>query len=315
MTPTNGNNLNETLSNDHGKNLLKKNHTPPTIEQLLMSATAALERTSSTPRLDAEVLLAIACSWTRTKLLCSLREQPRTEERRVFDELIQRRMRREPIAYLLHHKEFFGIPFSINHHVLVPRPETESLVERAIEFIDGITECEQIDFCDVGTGSGCIMTSIAKHTKRQATWTGIDIDPHALTIAHQNFHANTNVHGHFLQSDLFENLPSNDLYHCITANLPYLSSTEYTQPICSDIVFEPKIALTDGKNGCSILLRFLETVSERLRKNGAAFMEFAPSQWSILNEYQQTHKLPLVLEPFQDLMGIQRFCKIQKRSD
>ena len=168
------------------------------VTNLLTSATQHLitEAGCDTPRLDAEVLLAHALKKNRTWLYRYPEKQLEPSQQNAYAGLIARREKREPVAYIVGHKEFFGLDFQVNSHVLIPRPETELLIEVTLQKANDKL-CEEpvkskiqnpkskIVIADVGTGSGCIAVSLAKHIN-QATIFAIDISPEALNVARQN---------------------------------------------------------------------------------------------------------------------------------
>lgn len=283
-----------------------------TIQQILIAATKLLHKHSSTPRLDAEVLLAHTLNITPTTLLTKLHDTVKSITQKLFQELIELRLQRQPIAYICGTKEFFGIPLVVSKDVLIPRPETEHLVEHALHFLQQFNNRSPLHICDVGTGSGCILTAIAHHFQKPAHYTGIDFSNKALQMAQRNFAQTTTKKAEFLQSDLFNSIPKNTQYDCIIANLPYLSDKEYQSTQTPEIFHEPKHALVASWEGLSLNFELLTQLQDKLTEHGKAFCEFSPWQLQHIKKFITTKQLPFILKPFCDYENTTRFCSIQK---
>jgi release factor glutamine methyltransferase len=157
---------------------------PPTISQALEWAAEQLRATSPTARLDAELLLAHALGWPRGRLLAEGRLLLQQPQEAAFRSLVARRVALEPVAYLVGHKEFYALDFVVDARVLVPRPETELLVEKTLERLN-VGTFERLDIVDVGTGSGAIAVALAVHLPA-ARLVAIDISRDALDLARLN---------------------------------------------------------------------------------------------------------------------------------
>lgn len=222
-------------------------------------------------RLDAELLLCHALGLDRIRLIMESRRPLAPQELAVYRELIKRRRSGEPVAYLLGHREFFGLDFRVDARVLIPRSDTETLVEVALErtgarYMFG----NALDLC---TGSGCVAIAFAK---RRPTWrvTACDLSAPALELASENALRLGTIFGmHFLSGDLFEPVPAQERFELVTANPPYVpeADVEKLDPGIRD--FEPRLALTGGPDGLSILRRIVSEATTRLAEGGVLAVE------------------------------------------
>ncbi len=247
------------------------------IKKILNWATKKLS-SSNSPILDSEVLLSFVIKKPKEFLLAHLEFQPTKKQISQFKKLVARRAKGEPVAYLIGRKEFYGLDFKVNKNVLVPRPETELMVEEAIAEIN---KHKKNILIDVGTGSGCIPISILKNTK-QVKCFAIDISPKALAIARCNAKKH-NVKIKFLRGNLLAPIIKN-LTHflkgaekiVITANLPYLTEKQYRQN--QTLHFEPKLALVATKSGLALYEKLLQQISALPKAHITLFLEIDPSQ-------------------------------------
>ncbi|MBU0612548.1 peptide chain release factor N(5)-glutamine methyltransferase, partial [Patescibacteria group bacterium] len=230
-----------------------------------LKATEQLKKHSITSAaLDAEVLLSFSIKKSREFILSHPEAIIIKSQLKSLDKLISRRKEGEPIAYLTNNKEFFGLNFYVDKDVLVPRPETELLVEIVL---NNVETDSTVTIADIGTGSGCIAIAIAKNlskTKISAT----DISKHALAIAKKN----SIKHGvanqiEFKHGNLLDALESP--VDIIVANLPYLPGSEYKK----EISFEPKQALFGDNNGMEYLETIIKQAPLKLNKDGIMLLE------------------------------------------
>ena len=241
------------------------------IHALLREATAQLADISDTPRLDAELLLGHALGLSRTALLTRSNDLIEDAE---FQSLVARRLDHEPIAYITGSWEFYSLQLIVRPPVLVPRPETEHLVEAALAHVAGASSARVLDLC---TGSGCVPLSIlqnAPHVDADA----VDIQTHAVALARENAEALalplTVYHG-----DLFAALPEGTApYDVITANPPYISPAEYADlsPVIQK--HEDPVALVSGEDGLDLVRRILDEARAWLNKGGLLAMEIGDTQ-------------------------------------
>jgi release factor glutamine methyltransferase len=312
-------------------------HTPHTISDALAWATDQLRATSDTPRLDAELLLAHVLGWPRARLLAERRAALPDEQRSAFSALVVRRRALEPVAYLVGHKEFYGLDFLVDRRVLVPRPETELLVELALGFArwgdgamerwgDGAMEGNEVArsptrplahspaapsslvIADVGTGSGCIAVALAVHLPDAAV-VAIDRSPDALDVARQNVAR----HGvadrvSLLQGDLLARLgqPA-DL---IVSNPPYTILDEIDAAVRRH---EPHAALDGGADGLEVYRRLLTEAPGKLRPGGAVLLEIGATQAAAVSVLARQSFPGAEIQVHKDLAGRDRLVTIEDK--
>lgn len=225
--------------------------------------------------LDAQLLLSHVLGVERTWLFAH-HEHPLTpEQAESFTTLIMRRMRHEPIAYLLKRKEFYGLDFIIDQRVLVPRPETELLVDHVLDEIP-LFKHKPVYIADVGTGSGAIALSIAANNPDVRVF-AIDISEDALDLAESNvLRLDTRQQVTLLCGDLLT--PLSEPVDMIVANLPYISSKLYAVLDPDVRNYEPRLALESGPEGLDAIRRLMEQASFYLRPGGQIFLEIAYDQ-------------------------------------
>ena len=249
-----------------------------TVGKLLTWTTQWLAgRGSESPRLDAEVLLATVRGCSRILLYTAFDEVVPDDVRARFRELVRRRGDGEPVAYLTGTKEFFSLAFDVSPAVLVPRPETEQLVVRAIDLLRGEGSPR---IADVGTGSGAIAVSLAKHLP-SAEIVAIDISPAAIAVAR----ANAVKHGvadriEFIESDLFANVGPGRPFDLVASNPPYVRDDEF-EGLPRDVrLHEPKQALVAGPTGVEVIGRLAAEAADRLSPGGWLLVEIGPPEAS-----------------------------------
>lgn len=258
-----------------------------TILALLKKATAFFEEKGiGEARRSAELLLAHVLQCDRLQLFLRF-EQPLLEtELEAFRALVRRRSRHEPLQYIIGQTEFYGLQFIVNPSVLIPRPETEHLVEAVIDFAK--TFPSLVSILDIGTGSGCIAVTLAKHLA-SSTITCIDVSDDALRLAKTNGERNhvidklSFVKMDFLSDDAMKIL--NRRFHVIVSNPPYISKSEIDecQPEVRD--YEPRIATTDAADGLTFYRRIASAASSLLdSKNGIIAVEIGFGQRTHVEE-------------------------------
>ncbi|MCS6899713.1 MAG: peptide chain release factor N(5)-glutamine methyltransferase [Myxococcales bacterium] len=234
------------------------------------------------PRLDAELLLGQVLGIDRIRIITDAQRPLTSEELGRMRELIRRRRTHEPIAYLLGRREFYGHTFLVNHHVLIPRPDTETLVEVAlIRTRHRSLYGRMLDLC---TGSGCVAISFSRERPNWHIW-GTDISSVALVVARQNalqLGAIWNVS--WREGDLFEPLPSGARFELITANPPYIPDTEIPSLDPTIRNFEPQIALCGGPDGLMITRRIVEQAPRFLSPGGVLALEILTDTGSMVAE-------------------------------
>ncbi len=233
-----------------------------------------------TPRLDAEVLLAHALKTTRLHLYTHHDQPVGTEERALFRNAVLRRTQHEPVAYLLGYKEFFGREFVVNSSVLIPRPETEHVIEQTLEWAE-IQQDPCIRIADIGCGSGAIGVTLACELP-MARVTLVDISQSALNTAIDNAHrlgVADRVEG--VCADLCTSL--HGAYDAIVSNPPYIADAEVLPVDVQD--FEPSLALRGGEKGYEILHRLCLDARKVLRDGGLLACEVGAGQATELQQF------------------------------
>jgi len=230
---------------------------------------------SDTPRLEAEILLAHARRCPRIQLYVQYNEPLSDDERQVMRELVRRRAQSEPVAYLVGHREFFGLEFRVTPDVLIPRPETETLV---LQVVTLAKQQPRSRVLDVGTGSACIAASVAVNVP-DAIVTATDLHQRALDVAREN----AVRHGvaeriRFLEGDLFAPLPFDEQFEIIASNPPYVADGEM-ETLPADVrLHEPAHALRAGPQGLDVISRMIAAAPAHLAPGGTLLLEIAPEQ-------------------------------------
>ncbi len=251
---------------------------PWTIAKVLRWAADDLARrgVGDSPRVDAEVLLCHALRITRVQLIVDGRRPLSTEELAAYRALIVRRRRAEPVAYILGSREFHGLRFQVGPNVLIPRPDTETLVEVALERTRGRSEFGRaLDLC---TGSGCVAIAFAK---QRPTWqvTGSDISGGALRVARRNALALGAIWGvSFVQSDLFEGLAAQPPLDLIVSNPPYVSDADMGELSRDILDHEPHLALRGGPDGLALMRPLVKEAVRKLAQGGVLAVEVGAGQ-------------------------------------
>ncbi len=253
-------------------------------------------------RLDAEVLLAFVLGMSRDRLYLYFDKVLSQDQIDQFKNLVNRRGRKEPVSYLTGIKEFMSLEFHVNQDVLIPRPDTEVLVERALTF-------KPVTAIDVGTGSAAIIISLGKYCSSLERGWGIDISERALEVATRN----ASKHGEsqkitFFKGDLLEpaivaGVKGVDL---ITANLPYIPSGDI-EGLPPDVkLFEPLNALDGGDDGLGIYRKLIDQAADVLGTGGHLLMEIGYNQADLLKEYLFGKGNFTGVEVLKDLAGLDR---------
>ena len=271
----------------------------------LARAAAVLEKANiEEARLDAEILLAHALGITRAQLHAHPQGQLSSAELANYRQLIERRARHEPVAYIIGHQEFYGLDLLVDSRVLIPRPETELLVEKAIE-----TSQRRSVVTDVGTGSGAIAVSLAIHLPQVLVY-ATDASAGALEVAARNCRR----HGvedrvHLLQGHLLEPLP--EPVDLIAANLPYVSQAEWAQLPPEINCYEPRAALDGGLDGLDRIRRLLARAGEYLRPQGAILLEIGATQGEAVVALARCHFPAARVEIARDYAGLDRVVMVK----
>ena len=245
-----------------------------TIREALRQGTRTLSQAgqASAPR-DAQVLLGYVLTVERSTLYAYPERLLTVEQEQQFRELIERRRYGEPVAYLIGHKEFYGLDLLVDRRVLIPRPETELLIETALSNIRMMLDVGHIPVvADIGTGSGAIPIALAVHEPRLPYLYASDVSSEALEVAELNcrrHHVEQRVR--LLHGDLLVPLP--EPIHILTANLPYVGIDEM-EVLAPDVrAYEPSLALFSGPHGLDLLQRLLtEAQRSNILAKGAVIL-------------------------------------------
>lgn len=230
-------------------------------------------------RFEAEVLLRHATSLSRAQLYASLADPIELATLSKFQQAIDERSGRTPLAYITGTREFYRLEFRVTPDVLIPRPETELLVDTALDHLRR-ARIRTAQVADVGAGSGAIGIALAKH-RRGIELVCADVSRDALLVARENVQRLLRrPKVSFVQGDLLTPLPGP--FHCVVANLPYIPEERVPQLQPEVAEHEPRVALTPGTAGTELLLRLITQLPSRLHSNGLAVLEIDPGQEEVV---------------------------------
>ncbi len=258
-------------------------------------------------RLEAEILLAHVLHKDRVYLYTNYDKPVNGEERRIYRDFIKRRLEGEPVAYIIGKKEFMSLLFRVSPDVLIPRPDTELLVETALKLIQ---QGDINRICDVGTGSGAIAVSLAYYAPGSTIF-AVDVSSLALSVARENadFH---NVNVRFYEGDLLRPLSDQEPLDMIVANLPYLTRTQLEQADVGVRDFEPRLALVAEGDGLDIYRRLLPQAKQALRPGGYLLWEIDSDQTdaarNLVSDFAE-------VEALADYTGRNRLLKARRSYD
>lgn len=243
----------------------------PTITELLQDATQTIKH-SCTPRLDAEILLCQAIQCQRSRIYSHPQQYVNSRQLGFFHSLINRRQQGYPVAYLTGKKEFWSLTLAVNQNTLIPRPETECLVQAALEIIP---DNRTFKVLDLGTGSGAIAVAIA-HERPNCNVTATDISSAGLAVARQNGANHWLDNIKFLVSDWYQNIPPTK-FDMIISNPPYIARND---PRLSqdNLRFEPTLALISGVGGMQAINTILASARDYLADDAYLFLEHGYKQ-------------------------------------
>lgn len=286
-----------------------------TVRRILEWTTAHLaQHGSESPRLEAEILLANARGCRRIDLYTRFDELLTDAHRATMRDLVRRRAKAEPVAYLVGHREFYGLDFRVTPDVFIPRPDTESVV---MELLRTATEWppEELRILDVGTGSGCIAIAAAVNLPR-ARVTAIEQSPAALVIARENSRTHQVADRiRFLQGALFDPLEPGESFHCIASNPPYIPETE-RETIQPDVrLHEPHSALFSGPDGLDVIRLLTAQAPERLVPGGWLMFEIAPEQEPAVRDLLESTGRYSEIAAVRDLPGKIRVVRARRSCD
>lgn len=272
----------------------------PCIKEALQWAREVFACATPSAANDAEYLLAFVCQRSRVFLYSHPEYNLSSKNWQDFKNLVSRRAQGEPIAYLLGEKEFWSLSLFVTPAVLIPRPETELLVEETLKRLPENTACRILD---VGTGSGAIALALG-YTRPNWQITGLDISDAALEIAKKNCARHHLENVHLLQSDIYSNLPPGEYFDAIVSNPPYIEELDLHLGQ-GDLRYEPKQALASGLDGLDVLREIITHASQHLKYQSPLLLEHGyqqgPAVRNLLAKQGFSH-----IETIRDFQGHER---------
>jgi len=266
------------------------------------------------PRLNAELLLACSMQLSREELYIRLHSQVREDEKKTLEELIRRRASGEPLQYILGHREFWSFNLQVDPRVLIPRPETEHLVEEALSSLAKISSKKIPSVLELGTGSGAIAISLAREV-RNIFLVATDLSGEALMVARENAkQAGVSDKIRFVRGDLLAPFHPGEAFDLILSNPPYLSDSEIGDLSREVRDHEPIIALKGGKNGLGFYQRLISQIPFYLKREGWLLLEVGIHQAGRVSAMIEAEGRFLKPERIKDLAGIERVVKAQRKS-
>ncbi len=250
--------------------------TPAMLRDAWLAAAAELESADiDDARFEAEVLLRHATGLNRAQLYASLTDEIDPAAQQRFEAAIAERTTRKPLAYITGTREFYRLEFRVTPDVLIPRPESELLVDAALDHIRQ-ARFRTPQVADVGAGSGAVGIALARH-RRGVNLICSDVSRDALLVARDNAQRLLRrPRTAFIQGDLLTPLPGP--FHCVVANLPYIPEERLAELEPEVAEHEPRVALTPGTRGTELILRLITQLPSRLHSNGVAVLEVDPGQ-------------------------------------
>ena len=280
-----------------------------TVRRIIDWTTAHLKKHGSdTPRLETEILLAHARGCRRIELYTRFDEVLSEKERSTMRDLVRRRAQSEPVAYLVGHREFFGLEFRVTPAVLIPRPDTETMV---VELVDVAKPLPAPRILDIGTGSGCIAIAAAVNLPN-AQIAATDASEAALAVARENAASHKVVERiQFLSGDLFAALDPNQRFDIVASNPPYIADHE-KETLQNDVrKYEPHEALFSGPTGLEVLFRIVDQAPDYLNAGGTLMLEISPEQASAVVGQMEASGKYRDIRVVKDLPGLARVVRAQ----
>jgi release factor glutamine methyltransferase len=282
----------------------------PSLREVIHQTHETLEASEiADARLEAEVMVMNVMQMPRQGLVAQQEMEVSRQQQEVLNEMLDRRRKREPLAYILGHKEFYGVDLLVNSDVLIPRPESETLVEHALFMSLMGMEVAQLVIADVGTGTGAIAINLVMHLPAARIY-ATDISEKALMVANFNIRRHnvadrvTLCHG-----DLLEPLPESvDL---IVANLPYIPSQRVPE-LQPEIQWEPVGALDGGSQGMDLITRLISQAPGKLNTQGVILLEMDPEQIPAAEELARQYLPEAETSVERDLAGLDRVFVISR---
>ena len=279
------------------------------IGQLLRRAERQLANAGiGDPRIEADLIWMTALELDRAELYAALRDSPTPSQAEAAESLLSRRLNHEPAAYLMGHREFYGLDLVVAPGVLIPRPDTETLVEEALRLLAPRVG-QVLAIADVGCGTGAIAVALAVHLPAAHVY-AIDRSPRAIEITTTN----AARHGvaervHTLEGDMLS--PLSGPVDLIAANLPYVASWEIPTLEPEVRMFEPREALDGGDDGLDLVRRLLTDLPGNLLTGGAALLEMDPRQIAAATRFASGAVAGASVRSVRDLAGRERVLVVE----
>lgn len=294
------------------------------IQQILKTSTKKLKQKNiSSAAIDAEILLLEALNKKRYKklnkswLYINSNYELNKNEKELFNDFINQRLKHKPVAYIINRKEFYGYDFYVDENVLIPRPETEIIIEKVLKIL---AIDKKFNIIDIGTGSGCIIISILNELTKNKNDKVIhsayanDVSQEAIKIAKVNAEKyNLNKKIKFVENNFEKFLDKENIYNSdeliITANLPYIKNTDYQNLSVNVKKYEPKIALAAGKNGLVYIEKLIESIlkiREKYKQKIYIFIEADPDQMNKIKALLKNKFKNVVIKIIKDLSRKER---------
>lgn len=277
-----------------------------TIKEIIQQSNTALQPLSPTPELDTYIIIEYVLGLNKLEAIMHQDDIVTTREIEVIQECIQERLNHKPIAYIIGLKEFYGRDFMVNNEVLIPRPETEAIIDITKTAFENITNPI---IWEIGTGSGCIAITLALEIPSSDIYAS-DISPRALQIAQNNAILITSKQSliKWFEGDLIDAFPQDIIPNLIIANLPYLDQNQYTD---DSLLCEPDLALYSNNYGLDHYIRLIQNIKSRFIVYPSILIEINPEQVSPLQNYIQNILVSSKITIYQDLQGLDRHMLIE----
>jgi len=262
------------------------------INEAITFAEKELKRSNNlNSRLDSEILVSHLINISRESIYSKLKENLPSNKTEELQRLVSRRVKKEPIAYILNNKEFWSTNFYVDRSVLIPRPETEVLIDLILSQINN--KNNYLNILDIGTGSGCILVSLLKELTK-AKGIGVDKSSKAIAIAKKNSISQQVDNRALFKNVNLENIKFDKKFDLIVSNPPYLPDVSLKN-LNSDIkLYEPKIALQGGIQGVDFLYKIIVLASKILKINGLLALEIGDNQFHILAKQLEKNRFKIL---------------------
>jgi len=262
------------------------------INEAITLAEQELKKTNNlNSRLDSEILVSHLINIPRENIYSKLKDNLQFDKVEKLKQLINRRVKKEPIAYIINNKEFWSSNFYVDRSVLIPRPETEVLIDLLLSRINN--KNKYFDVLDIGTGSGCILISLLKELTK-ARGVGVDKSSKAIAIAKKNSHLNKIDNRICFKNISLEQINFDKKFDIIVSNPPYLSNVSLKNLDFDIRLYEPKAALQGGIQGVDLLNKIIYLASKILKINGLLALEIGDNQFHILAKYLKENRFKIL---------------------